>query len=80
MDDDCDGQTDDMPEPLEPCVATNLFGTCQGEEQCVDGETVCDAQEPAPETCNDLDDDCNGETDEGLCIGSTRAVPGRSRE
>lgn len=34
---------------------------CTGERTC---ESECSALEPQPETCNGLDDDCNGGTDE----------------
>ncbi len=53
----------------EPCD-TGDDGICgQGVTQCVDGELQCVVtQEPREETCNALDDDCNGEIDDGdLC-------------
>lgn len=63
-DNDCDG---DVDEDLEPLVCGH--GLCQKVvEICVDGATVsCDEVEladPSEETCNGLDDDCDGETDE----------------
>ncbi|MFH1530611.1 MAG: putative metal-binding motif-containing protein [Pseudomonadota bacterium] len=49
------------------CVITNEFGTCQGERTCAgDGLTPCDAPPPGEETCNGLDDDCDGQIDEGF--------------
>ena len=41
----------------------------KGTEQCVGGVLTCvQDQQPSTETCNAIDDDCNGETDEGdLC-------------
>jgi Domain of unknown function (DUF4114) len=53
----------------EPC-ATDGDGVCgDGVTQCRDGELACVAtQGPSSEQCNSLDDDCDGETDEGeLC-------------
>ena len=48
------------------CELSNDFGTCAGKRVCTeDGLTDCDALEPAEETCNGLDDNCNGDVDEG---------------
>ena len=51
------------------CTQTNDFGTCVGTWQCgASGLTACDAPTPATETCNGVDDDCNGKTDDvGTC-------------
>ena len=49
------------------CSKTNLQGTCEGVETCVNGTWMdCDAPEPMEEACNDKDDDCDGETNEGF--------------
>ena len=49
------------------CSETNELGTCQGERVCnPDGLSACSASTPAEEICNDVDDDCDGETDEGF--------------
>ncbi len=65
IDDDCDGQTDENL--TRACQVSNGFGTCQGVETCSAGSwSGCTAQTPASETCNGLDDDCNGQTDENL--------------
>lgn len=45
------------------CAIENEFGICSGERMC---HTACDAQVPEYEMCNGLDDDCNGQTDEGF--------------
>ena len=48
-----------------PCANANDFGTCPGKRVCTDeGLGDCDALEPAAESCNGLDDDCDGDTDE----------------
>ena len=48
------------------CQVVNDFGTCQGKRVCTDeGLTDCDALVPAEETCNGIDDNCNGDVDEG---------------
>jgi hypothetical protein len=48
------------------CAVENEAGLCQGKRVCTEeGLTGCDAPEPADETCNGLDDDCDGDVDEG---------------
>jgi hypothetical protein len=48
-----------------PCERTSEFGTCHGQRVCSDlGLSDCDAAVPAQETCNGVDDDCDGEADE----------------
>ena len=47
------------------CEQSNDFGTCQGTRFCLQsGLSSCDAAEPFPESCNKLDDNCNGATDD----------------
>lgn len=52
----------------KPCDVTNNFGTCTGVSVCrpPDGYSTCNARTPTHEVCNSVDDDCNGQTDEGL--------------
>ncbi len=65
VDNDCNGLVDDGLPSSKPCEQTNDAGTCQGEALCLGAQGwVCQAPEPAPETCNLLDDDCDGLTDE----------------
>jgi len=48
------------------CAFTNAHGECVGSRYCdEDGLSACTAATPAAETCNGVDDDCDGETDEG---------------
>ena len=48
-----------------PCKSASEFGVCTGKRACTDdGLTDCDAAVPAAETCNGMDDDCDGEADE----------------
>ena len=48
-----------------PCEVSNEYGTCTGQRACTeDGLSPCDALDPQGESCNGLDDDCDGDTDE----------------
>ena len=68
IDDDCNGKTDDFQAGVTKCDKTNEFGTCGGKVlECVDGKPLCDAPDAKPELCNGIDDNCNGQTDEGIC-------------
>ncbi len=68
LDDDCDGVVDDgQPEGGAACVVPGLLGACaEGVTSCSGGPMVCTPlHTPTAETCNDIDDDCDGEVDEG---------------
>ncbi len=73
VDNDCDQLTDILPsgEPIvapAPC-ATGLAGACaQGHHVCgLQGRIVCRVDvSPLEETCNHIDDDCDGVVDEGV--------------
>ena len=48
------------------CRRSNEWGSCTGQWYCGDdGLSSCDAPVPSKEVCNNLDDNCNGQTDEG---------------
>ncbi|MEZ4250314.1 MAG: putative metal-binding motif-containing protein [Polyangiales bacterium] len=73
LDDDCDGDTDEdcgcSPGASEAC-GTSDRGECRfGSRTCTSdgifGECL-GALDASAESCNGLDDDCDGETDEGL--------------
>ena len=66
LDNDCDGEVD------EGYVQTPTScgkGACSAEGQltCVDGtvQDICSPGSPSSEICDDLDNDCDGEVDEG---------------
>ena len=74
LDNDCNGEVDEVC----TCTGADLqacgidVGLCRpGLQSCVDGRwSVCNGEVvPTPELCNGLDDDCNGETDDGFGIG-----------
>ena len=51
-----------------PCALQNDYGICAGKRICQDdGLSPCDAEIPAADVCNGLDDDCDGQTDEDTC-------------
>jgi len=75
VDDDCDGATD---EGLTRDTACGL-GACAstGAETCNAGSwgnNTCTPGTPGTETCNNIDDDCDGETDESLDATTTCGV------
>ncbi len=46
------------------CANSNFFGSCPGQRTCtVQGLTNCVGQIPDVESCNNLDDNCDGEVD-----------------
>ena len=50
------------------CSVTGEGGTCVGVKTCtVEGLSECSVSAPSEEVCNGVDDDCDGETDEGSC-------------
>jgi hypothetical protein len=62
LDDDCNGTTDDIA-GVE-CENGNDYGTCTGRTTCVNAQEVCGAQQPSPEICNNIDDNCADGIDE----------------
>jgi len=82
LDDDCNGYVDDeLDPPPEPCanqwtdpVSGDTY-TCSADWECAEGGEgttwVCNADEPGPELCNYLDDNCNGLVDEDYKVPDT---------
>lgn len=76
-DDDCDGQVDDLKGRAESCTLMSGFGPCgEGLLGCVAGmeSLMCvRTGPPVAESCNDEDEDCDGQIDEGFDISSDAA-------
>ena len=64
-DDDCDGKVDEDI-ASEECLVINEYGTCPGTLECNGGNSSCAGKEPAPEVCDGLDNDCDGDADENF--------------
>ena len=80
VDNDCDGQTD---EGLAAIPAAEVRGECAGNVQVCAGEAgyvdAGDNYVPVVEACDGLDDDCDGQTDEGLAGVVDPGVPVQER-
>ncbi len=78
LDDDCDGSTDENNPGGGGACSTSLPGICAaGTDQCQNGSLSCVQTNTATtETCNGLDDDCDGSTDENNPGGGGACVTG----
>ena len=68
LDNDCDGNVDEDTADSSVICATGATGRCaEGHTSCEGGAAACGGGEsPGEETCNLIDDNCDGHVDEGL--------------
>ncbi len=61
---------------VQTCMNSNDFGACVGEQICnpASGWSLCSAATPKAESCNGVDDNCDGATDEGVGDGTACGV------
>ncbi|HXU73274.1 MAG TPA: MopE-related protein [Polyangia bacterium] len=81
VDDDCNGPVDDVPGVGAPCTGPGIFtqGTCKAVEQCVANNMPPQCVQtvgPGMETCNGLDDNCNGQIDDNNPPNAVNPLPG----
>jgi len=66
LDDDCDGTIDDGNPGGGPSCGTAIGACVPGRLVCTGGSLMCQgATASQPETCNGIDDDCDGTVDNG---------------
>ncbi len=67
LDNNCDGQSDEGNPGGGAACNTGLQGVCSaGTTSCTAGAVVCNQNvQPSADTCDGLDNNCNGQSDEG---------------
>jgi hypothetical protein len=67
IDNDCNFLIDDGLPSGQACTISNGYGSCPGVQVCGGAQGyVCHGQTPMMEICNGVDDNCNGQVDEGF--------------
>ncbi|MDC3952301.1 putative metal-binding motif-containing protein [Polyangium jinanense] len=77
LDDSCDGTIDeDNPGGGGACVAPGLGECKKGTLNCINGAVKCSPAPVQPEACDGLDNNCDGNTDEGNPGGGMQCTTG----
>jgi hypothetical protein len=74
IDDDCNGIVDDGLDQLGACDADASGQCATGQLACDDGGLTCAPAAPSTETCDGIDNDCNGTVDDHACAGQKTAA------
>jgi hypothetical protein len=64
-DDDCDGRVDEEIPTVGDACGTDVGECTAGVIECTGGALRCSGVGGGPELCDNLDNNCNGQTDEG---------------
>jgi hypothetical protein len=74
IDDNCNGSTDESDPGLGAACVTGLPGQCSaGVTVCMGGTLQCIGGSPSAETCDSIDNDCDGSVDDGVCLADGAA-------
>ena len=72
VDNNCNGQVDEGYVPDTSCFKPGVCASGDVASSCVAGhETACQTGTPSAEVCNGLDDNCDGQIDEGFDLGAS---------
>ncbi len=80
LDDNCDGNIDEGdPGGGDPCTVPNAKGVCAaGTKHCINGVISCVQNvQPSSEKCDGLDNNCDGQIDEGNPGGNSACDTGK---